>query len=125
VPRKGTTSKTSSKRSNERRRVKTPSRAYGHIREGLEDAIAHARGDITLPAKNYTITGPVDPVDVKAIREQSGLSQSEFAGRFGFSLRTLQDWEQGRAIPDSAVRAYLTVIRHDPEAVRNALVKTS
>jgi putative transcriptional regulator len=60
-------------------------------------------------------------VDVRAVRENSGLSQSEFAARYGFSLRTLQEWEQGRAQPDSAVRAYLLVIDRDPQAVQAAL----
>lgn len=74
---------------------------------GLKEAIAHVRGEISLPVRYYDVPGPVD---VKAIRARSGLSQSEFARRFGFSLRTLQDWELGRTKPPSAVRAYLAVI---------------
>ena len=60
-------------------------------------------------------------VDVAAVRAVTGLSQAEFAKRYGFALRTLQEWEQGRAQPDSAVRAYLTVIARDPQAVQAAL----
>ena len=59
--------------------------------EGLKEAIAHARGEITLPTYRYP-----GGVDVKAIRAKSGLSQSGFAERYGFNLRTLQDWERGR-----------------------------
>ena len=33
--------------------------------------------------------------DVSAIRQKLGLSQSEFAERFGFSIRTIREWEQG------------------------------
>jgi putative transcriptional regulator len=60
-------------------------------------------------------------LDVRAIRAKTGLSQAEFAERFGFSLRTLQEWEQGRSKPESAVRAYLLVISRAPKTVARAL----
>lgn len=85
---------------------------------GLEEAIASARGEVSL--RSRTVYVPAE-VDVQGIREQAGLSQAEFASRFGFSLRTLQQWEQGRARPDNAVRAYLTVIERDAGAVERAL----
>jgi len=85
---------------------------------GLKEAIAHARGDVSLPVRYYDVPGPAD---VKAIRAKSGLSQAEFARRYGFSVRTLQDWELGRTQPPSAVRAYLTVIDRFPETVAKAL----
>ena len=85
---------------------------------GLKEAISHARGEIALPAREYEVPGPVD---VRAIRARSGLSQSEFARQYGFSVRTLQEWESGGAKPPSAVRAYLTVIDRNPKAVRAAL----
>jgi putative transcriptional regulator len=58
---------------------------------------------------------------VKIIRRALGLSQDEFAIRYQIPIGTLRDWEQGRAMPDQAARAYLTVIARDPEAVRKAL----
>ena len=85
---------------------------------GLKQAVAHARGEISLPARYYDVPGPVQ---VKAIRAKSGLSQSEFAGRYGFNVRTLQEWELGRTEPPSALRAYLTVIDRFPETVERAL----
>ena len=85
---------------------------------GLKQAVAHARGEISLPVRYYDVPGPVD---VKAIRAKSGLSQSEFAGRYGFNVRTLQEWELGRTEPPSVVRAYLTVIDRFPETVERAL----
>ena len=62
------------------------------------------------------------PVNVKAIRTKQGLSQSQFAKRYGFCVRTLQDWELGRVRPPSAVRAYLTVIERYPDTVEKALM---
>ena len=61
------------------------------------------------------------PVNVKAIRTKSGLSQAEFAKKYGFNVRTLQDWESSGAQPPSPVRAYLTVIDHSPDTVAKAL----
>jgi len=60
---------------------------------------------------------------VKIIRRALGLSQEEFAGRYRIPVGTLRDWEQGRATPDQAARAYLTVIARDPEGVRRALAE--
>jgi putative transcriptional regulator len=85
---------------------------------GLKQAIAQACGEISLPARYYDVPGPVD---VKAIRAKSGLSQSQFARRYGFNVRTLQEWELGRTEPLSAVRAYLSVIDRFPETVERAL----
>lgn len=60
-------------------------------------------------------------VDVKAIRLKTGFSQAEFAKRFGFNVRTLQDWESSGAQPPSPVRAYLKVIERFPDIVAKAL----
>ncbi len=58
---------------------------------------------------------------VRIIRRALGLSQEEFASRFHIPLGTLRDWEQGRKEPDTAARAYLRVIGHNPAAVTKAL----
>jgi putative transcriptional regulator len=58
---------------------------------------------------------------VKVMRQAMGLTQEDFSARFRIPLGTLRDWEQGKTEPDQAARAYLTVIAHDPEAVRRAL----
>jgi len=59
--------------------------------------------------------------NVKAIRHKLGLSQAAFARQFGFSVRTVQQWEQGRAVPDRPARILLRVIETDPQAVELAL----
>jgi len=98
-------------------RAKTESVGASIIR-GMEQAVAHHRGELKLQTTVYTIPGPVD---VKAIRESLGLSQGQFAARYGFSPRTLQQWEQGRSKPDASSRAYLTVIERNHKAVEKAL----
>ncbi|MDR0702601.1 MAG: helix-turn-helix domain-containing protein [Azoarcus sp.] len=50
-------------------------------------------------------------------RRKTGLSQSKFARLLGISLRTLQDWEQGRREPSGAARTLLLIARERPDAV--------
>lgn len=57
------------------------------------------------------------PSDVKSIREKIGLSQSAFAGLLGVSVRTLQEWEQGRRQPKGPAQALLRVADRHPEAL--------
>jgi putative transcriptional regulator len=51
--------------------------------------------------------------------------QAELSRRYALSPCSLQEWEQGRRRPESAVRAYLTVIDRNPEAVEKALTNKS
>jgi DNA-binding transcriptional regulator YiaG len=62
---------------------------------------------------------------IRVVRENLGLSQTEFARKFGLRLRSLQEWEQARRLPDLAVLTYLKVIEHDPRAVERALKSTA
>jgi DNA-binding transcriptional regulator YiaG len=65
---------------------------------------------------------PPEP-DVKRIRERLGLSQAEFSIRFGLELDTVQNWEQGRTLPDPAGRILLGLIEAYPECVDAVLTK--
>ncbi len=94
------------------------SRLGRQLIEGMKLAERHIRGEIDLPVRYVEVP---ESVNVKAIRERSGLSQSEFARRYGISSRSLQEWEQGRRQPEGAVRAYLLVIDRNPQAVESAL----
>ncbi len=64
-----------------------------------------------------------DHIDVAAIRQKLGLSQDEFALRFGLDVATIRNWEQGRHQPDGASRVLLRVIERHPAAVECALVE--
>ena len=69
------------------------------------------------PARVFTFR----PADVKSIRVKLGKSQSEFALMIGVSLATLQNWEQGRRMPEGPARALLKVAADNPKAVADAL----
>ena len=62
-----------------------------------------------------------DAVNVKAIRRKLGMTQARFCAAFGFDVRALREWEQGRRSPERTARAYLRVIAKAPEAVHRAL----
>jgi putative transcriptional regulator len=59
----------------------------------------------------------VNVPDVAGIREKTGLSQARFAALLGVSVRTLQDWEQGRRAPSGAARTLLMVADRNPRAL--------
>src|ERR1700682_974014 len=83
--------------------------------EGMKLVVAHQQGKIALEQ-----VWP-RPIDVKAIRKRVKMSQAEFSRSYGISKRALQEWEQGGRQPDSAARAYLTVIARQPAVVRRTL----
>jgi putative transcriptional regulator len=61
--------------------------------------------------------GPGSPVDVRAIRKASGLTQQAFAKTYGFTVGALRDWEQGRKQPERTTRVLLRMISEAPDAV--------
>ena len=85
--------------------------------EGMKLVLAHERRKVELEQ-----VWP-KPIDIKAIRRQVKMSQAEFSRAYCISKRALQEWEQGGRQPDSAARAYLTVIAKEPAVVRRALAR--
>lgn len=90
--------------------------AYDEIREALEEAIAHTKGE-----KTGVRVREVEIVDVAALRARLGMTQEQFAAAFGFPLGTLRNWEQHRREPEGPARVLLTVIERETEAVLRAL----
>ncbi len=71
-------------------------------------------------SKTHAVNIPED-VDVLSIRRSLHMTRNRFAKSFGFSLRTLEKWEQGIRHPTGAARAYLFVIKNNPDVVKKAL----
>lgn len=61
--------------------------------------------------------------DVRTIRQRLGLSQQQFAARFGFSVETIRNYEQGHRKPRGAARVLLQIIAGEPDAVTRALLR--
>lgn len=72
-----------------------------------------ARAELTYP--------PMSQEQVRALRAALGLSQAQFARRFGFTVDAIQQYEQGRRIPSGPASTLLRVIAADPDAVARAL----
>jgi putative transcriptional regulator len=91
-------------------------KAFDSIARGLNEAIAHAKGE-RVAIKTYT----PEAVDVSALRQNMGMTQEQFAARFGFSVATLRHWERGDRSPHGASLVLLNVIKRAPDAVQAAL----
>ena len=85
---------------------------FGELLQSVREGGAILRGE-----KETSRTFVVEAPDVKNIREQYKLSQTEFAALLGISVKTLQNWEQGRRSPHGAARVLLQVAAKHPAAV--------
>ena len=90
------------------------------VEAALGEVLAHVRGrgEVDLPCR---IVDDPAAEHILALRKRMKLSRREFADRFGLDARAVQEWEQGRRVPDRAARVLLTVIDRDPEAVVRVL----
>jgi putative transcriptional regulator len=85
---------------------------FDELLESVREGGAILRGQ-KEPARKFEVKAP----DVKQIRDQYQLSQSEFAALLGVSIKTLQNWEQGRRSPHGAARVLLQVAARHPAVV--------
>ena len=85
---------------------------FTELLESVREGGAIMRGE-KEPSRKFVVEAP----DVKHIRERYQLSQSEFATLLGISVKTLQNWEQGRRTPRGTARILLQVAAKHPEAV--------
>jgi len=117
-----TTKKKSKPAAKKTTRARKPPTVGASIVQGLKEAIAWTKGE----NDNVRVSLVRAPqVDVKRVRLKMGLSQSEFAIKFGFPAATLRNWEQGRSHPDAPTCVLLAVIAKHPEAVEDVLRKAS
>ncbi len=92
-------------------------KAGKRLLKSVRDARAYARGETD---KGFVLHVP-ETVDVKAIRTKLGMTQQQFAVRFGFAYDALRDWESRRRQPERSARVLLTVIDYKPDVVEEAL----
>lgn len=85
---------------------------FKELREGLEEIRDKPE---SLRRQCFT------PPDIRKVREIFGMSQSQMAIFLNVSVRTLQNWEQGRRGPTGPAQTLLRVMQEEPEAVKRAL----
>lgn len=83
---------------------------------GLQDAVAYAEGK-AHGGKAYQVEPPVIVVEPAAIRAGLGLTQQDFASRYGIPVATLRNWEQRHRAPEGPARVLLAVIEQYPDEV--------
>lgn len=92
-------------------------KAFASIKRGLQQAIRHQKarrvGGLRLHVAPH--------VDVRAVREQTGLTQEQFAATFAISLGALRHWERGDRKPRGTALVLLNVISREPQAVLRAV----
>lgn len=64
-----------------------------------------------------------EPIDVKAVRAKTKLSQAKFARTYRVSVKALKEWEQGRRTPDQAAQTLYTIIDREPQVVADILAR--
>lgn len=107
-------------------------------KRAIEEAIETGRSVVAVPmlddaralasemaAAGLRVAVMAHEEDTRAVRESLGLTRDEFAARYGMDVEALAAWEEGRDVPDRAIRSYLRVIRHLPLAASEALETSS
>ncbi|MBF0383757.1 MAG: helix-turn-helix domain-containing protein [Magnetococcales bacterium] len=92
---------------------------FNELTQSIKEAGQIRRGE-KKPSREFSFDAP----DVKAIREKTGYSQSRFSQLIGVSVKTLQNWEQGRRHPQGPARVLLAVFQSNPDAITTALGHT-
>ncbi len=88
---------------------------FADLVESLKEAVEISKGRVE-PFRRFVVSQP----EIKVIREKVGLTQSEFAGLMQVSVKTLQNWEQGRRTPTGPAAALLKIVANAPElAIRS------
>ena len=91
-------------------------RMFDQLLQSVREGGAILRGE-RKAARRIVVGSP----EVRAIRERTSLSQSEFAGLIGVSVKTLQNWEQDRRRPTGPAVALLKIIAQEPKLAVEAI----
>jgi putative transcriptional regulator len=98
--------------------MKTRKSFFERLKVGLQEGIAHARGELTL--KTVEVPDPPPEIDARtlvALREQAKMSQGVFARLLFVSAKTVQSWEQGVRAPSRASRRLIQIFAERPGVV--------
>lgn len=88
---------------------------FERLKQGLEEGIAHERGELELESSSLEIPAPpknYEPDDIKQLRENLSMSQTQFAKYLFVSTKTVQGWEQGLRRPTSSAARLLQFIEN-------------
>jgi putative transcriptional regulator len=93
---------------------------FGELMIGVKEMTEHRKGKITLRSykvkrrKLPKVTGKT----IKQVREELNCSRAVFAGMLHTNPRTLEKWEQGRAMPNAQAAALVLLVRKYPDTIK-------
>ena len=93
--------------------------AERNLDEELLASVREMKAGLVGRVSVVTRDGRVVESPVARARVVSKLSQVQFAALMGVSVRTLQEWEQGRREPSGAAKTLLRVAQSHPEVLRD------
>jgi putative transcriptional regulator len=95
---------------------------FNKMMEGVKQGADYLKG-LSKPSPVFKVT--VSVPDVKGIRSKLKVTQPEFAQMLGISVRTLQNWEQKRRVPEGPARILLELAAAYPNQVREVSQKVA
>jgi putative transcriptional regulator len=90
---------------------------FKSIKQGMTEALQYSEEKCPK-----AVVHKFSPLDVKNIRSNLDMTQTEFASSFGISVSTLRHWERGDREPHGPALVLLNVVAKEPQAVLKALV---
>ncbi len=91
---------------------------FERLKAGLEEGIAHSRGELTLKTVEVPEAPPeIDAKTLVALREAAEMSQAVFAKLLYVSAKTVQSWEQGVRVPSMTARRLIHIFAEQPATV--------
>lgn len=91
---------------------------FKDLLQSVRDMNTHMQGKKVAGIRETIVT----ELEPKAVREATGLSQTEFALLIGVPVKTLQNWEQRRTRPTGPARTLLKILAKDPQVAIHLLV---
>lgn len=85
---------------------------FNELVESIREAGSIRRGERSA-SRAFVVDGP----NIKQVRSNYDLTQSQFAAMLGISVATLRNWEQGRRTPHGPARVLLQVAARHPDAI--------
>ncbi|OYW94590.1 MAG: transcriptional regulator [Alishewanella sp. 32-51-5] len=92
---------------------------FAELSSALVEAKQHSEGKLTLKTHHVNATGElnISPDEIVSIREQFNMSRGVFARLLHTSSRTLENWEQGRSVPNGQAVTLLKLVQRHPETL--------
>jgi len=78
----------------------------------------HGKRTLRTHAVEYRPAPVLSPRELIRVREQLNLSRAVFAAYLRTNVRTLENWEQGRARPNAQAALLINLVKRYPDTVQ-------